>query len=228
MEKLIIAGADESGRGAVIGPMIMVGVSIHSDKEHFLRKFGVKDSKELTAKKREKLSKSIEKIAKDIIVLEIGACKIDNYRRSGISMNKLEAMKFAEIINLLEPKTAYIDCPDTNKAKIEGLIRRMLNNNVKLVVEHFADKKYPSVSAASIIAKVERDKRVKKLEREYGEIGSGYPSDPITQEWLRNWLKENKDFPEIVRKTWVTAEFMTKERLQRKLSSFFKNVLKFG
>lgn len=224
---VIIAGTDEAGRGAVIGPMIVAGVSIPKEKEHLLKKFGVKDSKELTPRKREKLVEKIEKIAKDIIVIEVGPCKIDNYRKSGIGLNKLEVIKFAEIINFLEPHIAYIDCPDTNKQRIENLLRKMVRNETDLVVEHFADKKYPSVSAASIIAKVERDKRIKKLEKEYGKIGSGYPSDPITQEWLKNWIRENKKFPECVRKTWITANNIERGKFQKKLTSFF-SFLKFG
>ena len=216
----MIAGIDEAGRGAVIGPMIIAAVSMPKDRENDLRKMGAKDSKLLTPKTRERLAQKIEKIARDIVVIDVGPCKIDNYRRQGISLNKMEAMKFAEALNLLKPARAYIDGPDTNLRKFKGFLSKMLAEPAELVVEHFADTKYPVVSAASIIAKVERDLRVRKLASQYGDIGSGYPSDPVTQAWLRQWLKGTNKFPECVRRTWVTAEVMERDKLQTRLLGF--------
>jgi len=72
-----------------------------------------------------------------------------------------------------------------------------------------ADKLYPIVSAASIIAKLTRDEKLESMAREIGfsskEIGSGYPSDPITVKWLRNTCDPDKAFPEIVRFSWSSA-----------------------
>ncbi len=216
----MIAGIDEAGRGAVIGPMIIAGVSIPREKENELVKMGVKDSKLLTPKAREKLARKIEKTAKDIIVIEVAPCKIDNYRKQGISLNKMEAMKFAEALNFLRPSTAYIDGPDINLRKFQGFVSKMLAEPAELVVEHFADSKYPVVSAASIIAKVERDQRIEKLASRYGEIGSGYSSDPVTQVWLSQWLEGANKFPECVRRTWITAEVMERDKLQTRLLGF--------
>jgi len=88
------------------------------------------------------------------------------------------------------------------------------------VAENFADRKYPVVSAASIIAKVERDKEIKKLHKKYGFFGSGYTSDERTIRFLKDWIKKNKEFPDIVRKTWVTAEELKKLKEQKKLDGF--------
>jgi len=221
-EKTIIAGTDEAGRGSVIGPLVMVGVSIEADKEHLLRKMGCRDSKLLSPGKRERLYEAIEKSAKDIMVLKIAPCKIDRYRKTGVNLNKLEAMKFAEIINYLDPCRAYVDAPDVNLQKLTIFMTKMVRDGVKLIVEHKADMNYPAVAAASIIAKVERDREIAKLAEEFGEMGSGYPSDPRTTAWLNGWLENNKKFPDFVRNTWDTAIVMKAENEQSKLSEWLK------
>jgi ribonuclease HII len=225
--KILVAGLDEAGRGAVLGPLVIAGVSIDMGKVHLLKSMGVKDSKLLSPKMREKLAGKIEKAADDIVVLKVGPCKIDNYRKQGVNLNRLEAMKFAEIINFLEPDRAYIDAPDVNLGRLEGFLRKMVGGSVELVVEHKADYRYPVVGAASIIAKVERDGEIGKLKKKYGEIGPGYTSNPVTMQWLRNWLEENKDFPDgLVRKTWITSSVLKGEKEQKDLFSFFKRMVR--
>ena len=136
-------------------------------------------------------------------------------------------MKFADILNHLNPSASYIDGPDVNLERLEQFIRKMLSNNdVSLFVEHKADVKYPIVSAASIIAKVTRDEEIKKIKREhnlsaFGDLGSGYPSDPLTVQWMKKWINENKEFPDCVRKSWMTTEIMMAEKEQSKLSEWF-------
>jgi len=222
-EELIISGIDEAGRGCILGPMVIAGIAIPHGREEEFRKLGVRDSKQLLPRKREELAKKIEDMA-SIIVLEVAACKIDNYRKQGISLNRLEAIKFAEILNLLKPHRAYIDGPDTNLPRMHGYIRRMVPDGMELVLEHFADSKYPVVGAASIIAKVERDRKIEKLKKEYGDIGSGYTSDPVTMNWLEEWLKTHKELPECARKSWITADILMEKKQQSLLSSFIGKI----
>ncbi len=226
-QKIFIAGLDEAGRGPVIGPLVIAGVSIDLKDVYRLKKLGVKDSKLLSPSRRERLAGGIEKIAKDIVILKIGPCKIDNYKRQGVNLNRLEAMKFAEVINLLSPDRAYIDAPDVNLGRLKGFLGKMVGDGVELFVEHKADHTYPVVSAASIMAKVERDAEIEKLKKKYGEFGPGYTSNSVTIEWLRDWLRENRDFPEgLVRKTWITASVLKGERDQRDLWSFLRKLIK--
>ena len=219
--KLVIAGIDEAGRGAVLGPLVIVGLSIHPQDEKKLRALGVRDSKELSPRRREALAEKIEGIAKDIIVLKVEACKIDTYRKEGVNLNKLEALKFGEIINFLEPDKAYIDAIETVPEKLELFIKKMLKKETKLIVEHKADSRYLVVGAASIIAKVTRDQAVRDLEKKYGKMGSGYPSDPATIKWLKDWLEKEKEFPDCVRRTWMTVETLEKKKGQSKLGKWF-------
>jgi ribonuclease HII len=219
-QEIIISGIDEAGRGCVLGPMVIAGVAIPHDKEADFRKFGVKDSKQLSPAKREELAKKIEGIG-NIVILEVAPCKIDNYKAQGISLNRLEAIKFAEILNLQKPHKAFIDGPDTNLPKLHGYLKKMAPEGIELIVEHFADSKYPVVGAASIIAKVERDRKIGLLRKEYGDIGSGYTSDPVTVKWLEEWMKTHKELPECARKSWITSEILVEKKQQSVLGSFF-------
>ncbi len=223
-EPVIIAGLEEAGRGAVIGPLVVAGVAVPLKDVHKLKRLGVRDSKELASGRREKLAEKIENIA-NIVVLKVGPCKIDNYRKQGINLNRIEAMKFAEIIGLLNPHKAYIDCPDVNHSKFGLFMKKMVGDEVELFVEHKAENKYPVVAAASIIAKVERDSEIEKLKKKYGDFGPGYPSNSVTMKWLREWLEKNRDFPEgVVRKSWITSGMVKGEREQKNIMSFFRKI----
>jgi ribonuclease HII len=217
-----IAGIDEAGRGSVMGPLVIAGVMGEAKLENTLRKMGVKDSKLLTAAKREKLAGVIENTVKDIIVVKVGPCKIDSYRKSGVSLNHVEGLKMVEIIKYLNPHMVHIDCPDHNLWKFSQFLKNNYGKECEMKVEHKADTKYPFVSAASIIAKVERDREIEKLREEHGDIGSGYPSDDITMKWLENWLSHTKDFPDFVRSTWETIEGLKRNRSQSLLSRWFR------
>ncbi|MBI4019929.1 MAG: ribonuclease HII [Candidatus Aenigmarchaeota archaeon] len=217
-----IAGIDEAGRGSVIGPMVIVGLSVDQKGEAKLRGIKVRDSKLLSPKRREALYGEIEKIARDIVISKTEPCKIDAYRNSGTNLNRLEAIKFVEILNLLKSHRAYIDGPDVNLARLREFLVKMTNNGTEIIVEHYADVTYPVVSAASIIAKVERDREVEKLKKQYGEVGSGYTSDPRTIAWLKEWLKANDKLPECVRRSWITAELLEDEKKQSRITQWLK------
>ena len=227
MEKKIIAGCDEAGRGCIIGPLVIAGVSIPHDQEEKLKKMGVRDSKELPHPKREELAKKIEKIAKDVVVFKVGPCKIDTFKKQGVGLNRIEAMKFADIIRLLNPGMVFIDAPDPNLNKFHLFMSKLVGDGTELVVKHKADRDHPVVSAASIIAKVEREIEISKLKEEFGDFGTGYTSDERTIAWLRGWLQDNKHFPEhLVRTSWVTSSVLKGEREQRDLLGWFKGLVR--
>lgn len=217
----LIGGVDEAGRGAVIGPLVIAGVAIEEDKEHLLLKNGVRDSKLLTHKKRQKLAEFIEKVARDVIVINVEPCKIDTYMKQGVNLNRIETMKFADALSYLSPEKAYVDSPDVNPERLKKILGKMIRMEMELVVEHKADNKYPACSAASIIAKVAREDAIEELKKKYGDFGPGYPSNEKTMEWLRNWMDKNKKFPDIVRKGWATSEIVQRESIQRRLGSWF-------
>jgi len=209
--------------GALIGPMVIAGVTIDKRDEKRLLQIGVKDSKQLTPKKRRQLYREIEKLARSIIVLRVQPCQIDSYRARKISLDRLEAMKMAQIIDMCECKHVYLDALTMRPKKFGRLVLSYLQNKdkaVKLIAENFADSTYPVVAAASIIAKVERDKAVKGIERRVGEpVGVGYPHDPSTVAFVEKLIKQGP-LPPFVRKSWITTQMLQEKNWQRKLKDF--------
>ncbi len=214
-----ILGIDEAGRGPVIGPLILAGVMIEEGEEKKID--GVKDSKLLPHKKRIELDKKIKANSKYKIV-EVSPQEIDLALNShNLNLNWLEAHKQAEIINSLKPDKAVIDCPSPNCNRFKDYLKNLLKDkNIELVVEHKADSKYPTCSAASILAKVKREQIMDKIKKKYGNTGPGYSSNLITQKFVReNWEKH----PEIFRKTWVTFKNHERMKDQKTLENFSKN-----
>ena len=216
---MLVLGIDEAGRGPVIGPMVIAGVLIDEKDCPKLKKLGVKDSKMLTSEKREKLEKKIRETAKEVHAISIPASEIDE-KRKRMSLNELEAMKMAELIEKFEnkPDKIFIDLPDPDGDKFIMRIRKYIELNIQVVAEHKADVKYVQVSAASIIAKVERDRQIAELEKKYKiKLRTGYSHDPFTIDFLE---KLEGDYPEFVRKSWETFKRISDKRLQRKLSDW--------
>lgn len=212
----LITGIDEAGRGPVIGPMVIACVSIPKDKfdemNKLLLSIGVKDSKLLSKRKREELFSELMHHLPSVIVAYISPKIIDEYTIRN-EYNWLEAKVISKLLSLVSnTETAYIDAPSSSE-DFERKIRRCLMGEFprELVVEKQADKKYSIVSAASIVAKVLRDRAIKKIKEELKiDFGSGYPSDPKTREALPIILKIK---PEIVRKSWKTIRRLQQVRL---------------
>lgn len=212
---MIIAGLDDAGRGSVIGPLVIAGVSIDESLVHRLVKIGVKDSKCLVSAKRREIAAKILKIIHKSHIEKLPPAKIDQVvlrNRKLHKLNRLEACTMARIIDNLEPEKAYVDASDVLEERYGKHILEASSFKTEIVSEHKADIKYPIVSAASIIAKVERDDEIEKLKETYGDFGSGYPSDPRTIDFLRSCLKNSNDYPDIVRRSWKTARNLKSEK----------------
>ncbi|SRR3989344_1605175 len=218
---VLVCGIEEAGRGPVIGPLIMVGLAMEKRHLEKLKALGVKDSKQLTIKQIQILKEQILKIPNKHIILRIQPKEIDDAvdGNNSLNLNWLEARKTAELLNQLNPNTAYIDCPSPNINAYKSYIRRLLKNKeIELIPEHKADIKYPIVSASSIIAKCIREEEVAKIEKIVKQsIGSGYPSNPICQKFL----KENHDkYPQFVRHSWASYKNIIKEKHQKSLGEY--------
>lgn len=217
MKSQRIAGVDEAGRGPVIGPMVIVGVVIDENQVDALLEWGVRDSKQLSPRKRERLEQIVRRIALQTDMLEISAQEIDSQRQANHSLNTLEAQWMAKILQSLKWDIAYVDAADVDAKRYGRIIQAKLASNQPIISEHKADETYTVVAAASILAKVRRDQHVAKLHKSYGDFGSGYPNDPKTRRFLKDWLTEHGDFPDIVRQTWETASRMLAIHRQRTL-----------
>lgn len=207
-EEKSILGIDEAGRGSVLGPLVIGGVLMRERKLKFLDRIGVKDSKRLTAKKRTVISRKIKKIT-EFTTTTINADEIDHLRNTGTNLNKIETNAMIEIIRKYRPEKCCIDCIDVNEERFHNRIQH-INHKMDVVTEHKADDTYNIVAAASIIAKVERDKQMEIIRQEYGAVGSGYPSDKYTIEYLKSL---NGKYPPIVRQTWNTVKNLEMKKL---------------
>ncbi|MBI4258817.1 MAG: ribonuclease HII [Thaumarchaeota archaeon] len=201
-----IVGVDDAGRGCIIGPLVIAGVCVDGSDVSRLADLGVRDSKTLTPRARETLYPEIKKIS-TISIRKVPPIEVDEYVLKGKKLRKLnylEALTMASVISELRPDVAYVDASDTNPKRFGSQISDAIKTKVKIVSSHKADSRYPVVSAASIIAKVSRDREIKKIEEQYGHIGSGYPSDEKTISFLRKWLLSDKGAPPFARLSWKT------------------------
>ena len=155
----VIAGVDEVGRGSLIGPVYAAAVILNKS----INKKLLKDSKSLTKSKRVTLSKYIKKNS----VWSVGKASVKEIEKNNILNASLLAMKRAIVKLKKKPAIVLID---GNK------IPEIKNYNLKSVIK--GDQKIPSISAASIIAKVTRDKMItnlgKKFKGYYLDRNSGY------------------------------------------------------
>ena len=220
---MYLAGVDEAGRGPVLGPLVIAGVVLKEEVLNGLISAGLKDSKLLTVKSRERLFQEIIEKVEEYKIIKVPAHEIDSQKKVGVNLNTLEFNKIVEILNSLNNwESAFVDACDTNAERFEEMLKAAINSNI--IAEHFADKKYPVVSAASILAKVTRDSEIKKAQEEYEvDIGSGYPSDPKTIEFLKNYYFENGSLPKIARMSWETSKKIIREQEQSNLDEFFSN-----
>jgi ribonuclease HII len=212
-----IAGVDEAGRGPVIGPLVIAGVVIEPSHEDALIEWGVRDSKDLTPRRRGMLEQRICQLATNVEVLEISAKVIDTERQKKRSLNVLEAEWMAQVLSRLKWDIAYVDASDVNAERYGRMIAAQLKIPNKIISEHKADSAYPVVAAASIVAKVRRDNRIREFHQRYGDFGSGYPNDPKTRRFLADWIRTHNTFPDIVRQTWETARNIRAANRQRTL-----------
>jgi len=219
---MLIAGVDEAGRGCVVGPLVVAGVTVKTHNLESLINLGVKDSKLLSPKKRETLYPEIIKLTEKHHIIKVPPAQIDKVVRSSRilhKLNRLEAQTMAKIIEILRPDEAYVDAADVLEHRFGNHINELLRFKTRIISEHKADRTYPIVSAASIIAKVERDCEIAKLKVKYGDFGSGYLTDDKTMVFLKRLLDTNGDFPSCVRKSWKPAKRAKSEQgtLQTKL-----------
>ena len=148
----IIAGVDEVGRGSLMGPVYAAAVILHSS----INKKILKDSKKISKIRREKLSSLIKKKS----IWSLGKASVKEIEKLNILQASLLAMKRAIIKLKKKPKLVLID--GNRLPSIKGY-------DLKYIIK--GDEKVPSISAASIVAKVARDKFISKLAIKFKKYG---------------------------------------------------------
>lgn len=213
---MFIAGVDEAGRGSILGPLVVAGVSVRQSRLDRLREMGVRDSKLLTPQARARLVDDIKSVVDGFCIHAIDIAEIDeSVLLKGL--NRLEAKAMAHIISQIRADEVYVDCCDTNPGRYRDYIASHLEKSPAIHSLHHADRINIAVSAASILAKVERDAAIQKLRKKHRNIGSGYPSDEKTMLFIRNWVAHKKSAPVFARKSWKPMRLLLEELEQRTL-----------
>ena len=228
IESYLTLGIDDAGRGPVIGPMALAGCLIDESIENEFKKLGVKDSKQLSPNRRESLAWLIKEKVIKFEVIKVEPYEIDGKDGNSLNLNQIEAVKMAQIINKINEKTekekikVILDCPSNNIKAWTEYLKKHINNkeNLTISAEHKADVNHIAVSAASILAKTTRDREIELLKKKIGvDFGSGYPSDPVTKQFLKEYFEKHKK-DGIFRETWGTVAKHKKEKEQKKLGEF--------
>ena len=209
-------GVDEAGRGPAIGPLVVCALGIPTTDIGFLTNIGAKDSKSLTRKKREYLAEKIysevEKRNWKVGLITCSACRIDKERdRTNLNNLEVELFKEAMVATKTEKYNGeiYLDACDTNEQRFGNRVSSSLGsswNQWSIISKHKMDFQNILVGAASILAKVHRDKEIDKIGKLLDlDIGSGYPSDPKTRVAIKNLIKG--EYPnKYLRWSWTTIE----------------------
>ena len=172
-------GVDEAGRGSVIGPLVVCSFASISQED--LVALGVKILR-ICQRNENELYEILINMPHNVIVCSPE--RIDNSN----NLNELEVELFAESLAVMPSGEIMLDACDVDAARFARNVSMLSNLNCK--AEHKADENHPEVSAASIIAKVTRDKCIDKLSGLGIDLGSGYPSDPKTKMRSKFWLLE--------------------------------------
>ncbi len=198
-----LCGVDDAGRGSMLGPLVIAGVSVSKSGLRALRELGVRDSKTLTPRSREELYGKIISVVDDYHVVRIPPRSVDaSVRRH--ALNHLEARHMARVVSRLDPDASYVDSCDVNPRRFGREVSR-LSDNRRIHSYHHADSRFVVVSAASIVAKVSRDSSISRLRRDH-DLGSGYPSDARTIRFVSEFYAANRALPAFVRKSWKPAQ----------------------
>ena len=208
-------GVDEAGKGPVLGSMF--AAAVRADPAALPD--GVGDSKDIRPERRERLAKEIRESADTVGVAEIPVERID---ADGTDMNTLTVDAQAAALSSVarEGLPGTVDAGDTDAARFGRRVADSVDAEVSVTAEHGADETDPLVGAASIVAKVARDAHVTELAEEYGDVGSGYPSDPTTRAFLADYVDRHGELPACARRSWSTCDDVLAAAEQATLGDF--------
>ena len=215
-------GVDEAGKGPVLGPM--VAAAVRADPVDLPE--GIADSKRLSAAKRESLADSLQ--TRDGVDIGLGVVTVDEIDDPETDMNRLTVAAQVRAITAVADggDRAIVDAGDVSESRFgrrvcEGVAREGVD--IDVTAEHGADEEHRLAAAASIVAKVERDDRMAAVGTDYddlGPVGSGYPSDPTTREFLASYVDRHGELPDCARRSWSTCEDVLAAAEQAALGDF--------
>ena len=213
-----IVGIDEAGRGPVLGPMVY-GISYcPASKADELASLGFADSKELSETTRNKLLHSLlqnsDMIGRGVEILSPNYISNCMLARDKVNLNLISHNTAISMIRRLVARGVNISLVllDTvgDAKSYQDKLNTEFEGKINIEVHIKADSKFPIVGAASICAKVVRDRCINNwvYTENYNftrKLGSGYPGDPNTKAWLNENLNKVFGYPNIVRFGWSTC-----------------------
>ncbi|MEM1943970.1 MAG: ribonuclease HII [Candidatus Caldarchaeum sp.] len=209
----LVCGVDEAGRGCVVGPLVISAFLCRRRDAGLLRKMGVADSKSLSRRRRAELYQLLEERFRfETVLIEPRRISLSLRASGGMGLNELEYLHVARLIDRLNPSRVYVDSPDRNVRRARLMILKHLKRRADVRCMVRGDKTNIFVAAASVVAKVVRDREVERLKPVLGDFGSGYPSDPKTRRWLAQNL-ETSAVDGFVRLGWKTIDRLRQTRL---------------
>lgn len=212
-------GADEAGKGPVLGPM--VAAAVRADPTALPD--DVDDSKRVAESRREAIDREL-RMADDVAV-GVGIVEPAEIDSPETDMNTLTVLAQARALAAVaeDGDSVVVDAGDTSESRFRDRVTEAVADrgvDADVVAEHGADETFPIVSAASIVAKVARDARIAALTDEFGDVGSGYPSDPTTRDFLATYVDDNGDLPSCARRSWSTCDDVLAANEQSSLGEF--------
>ena len=207
-------GVDEAGKGPVLGSMFVAAVRAPRDAVPA----GVDDSKRLADERRERLAgrlRADERVR--IAVTEVPSARID----AG-NTNDLTVAAHAEALSAVvrDGDDGLCDAGDVDADRFAARVADRLGADASIRARHGADADDPLVAAASVLAKSAREAHVETLAEQFGAVGSGYPSDPTTRQFLREHVESTGSLPDCARRSWATCEDLLAAHEQSALEEF--------
>jgi len=223
-------GVDEAGKGPVLGPM--VAAAVRADEDDLPA--DVADSKDLTESTRESIAAALRESA--AVDIGLGVVTTDEIDAPETDMNGLTVTAQVRALGDVagDGDRALVDAGDVSESRFARRVREGVADGgaetdgdsesgvaIDVTAEHGADEASRLVGAASIVAKVERDSRIDALGENYDrDIGSGYPSDPTTREFLADYVDRHGNLPACARTSWSTCEDVLAAAEQSDLAEF--------
>ncbi len=213
----IVVGADEAGRGLIIGPMVIGACAIDEEVKQKFQRIGIRDSKDYSSHNRIKThAELIKKESLAWSIKTLTAEVLTNYHKNGMSMDEAEAYAFFRAIEDIARKIPNISEYQVDNFQAVSKLRSLLKENkttsdIKLIVTPKAEKEFIAVGAGSVLARNASLEALRELSSKYGDFGSGSTNDRKTINWLKQYYKKNHSWPKIVRVYWKTIERIENE-----------------
>lgn len=182
--------------------MAVGGIWVPAERVSELGDLGARDSKELSREQRAEILARLQEVAVHWQVVLVPPERIDEE-----NLTSLELEALAELIRARPADRIFLDVPAPPKGIAHFLkaLEERVGRPLPLVGENRADRTYPLVGAASILAKVTRDQELEAIRAVYGDVGWGYPGEPRVKAFLTEWYRRERRFPPVVRRRWSTA-----------------------